>query len=135
MKSKNENEVIIFQKFAQKGKTLIKFYSGNNRFENLQMTFFSLKYYDLAVAFSNLFISLMVPAIPKIIDVIIPQNQSRSSEILLKVEYLLDADEFFWPLYFHSSFFFYCVFLVFIGIDSYFVMTTQNAISMFVVLG
>lgn len=83
----------------------------------------------------SLIIFELTPLFPIFLDKIIPLNESRPLETLLKVEYFVDHNEYYWPIYFHNVQAAAAVIFTTVAIDSYFVMIVQNAISMFIVLG
>lgn len=79
-------------------------------------------------------IFLALPLVPKLLDVIVPLNQSRPSETPIKVEYSFDCKKYYWLIYLHNSLSVWGVVLTIVAVDSYFVMIVQNAVSMFAVL-
>lgn len=127
-----KNEVSLFVKFAKKGRSLIISYSRKVIIERNYV-----KYSDSQKIFSVILIVpftiyMTKPLIPKLLDVIYPLNESRFSETLLKVDYLVDHNKYFWPIYFHNLQIFNALFMN-IAVDSYFVMIVHNSISMFAV--
>lgn len=79
--------------------------------------------------------STISPVILKLLDVINPLNESRHSETLLKVDYSVDHDKYYWPIYFHNLQVICSVLFSVVAVDSFFVMAVHSAISMFNVLG
>lgn len=80
--------------------------------------------------------SVSSPLFPVLLNVIIPLNDSKPSEIKVKVDYLVvDSDEYHWPVHLHCSVVTIIALFIIATVDSYFIMVVQNAISMFEVLG
>lgn len=80
-------------------------------------------------------IHIASPLVTKLLDIIVPLNYSRPLETILKVNYLVDHDKYYWLIYLHNSLSTVGVLLIIVAVDSYFMMIVQNLISMFDVLG
>ena len=72
---------------------------------------------------------------PLLMDKLDPLNESRTIEQLLEVEYFVDPEKYFTPIYIHGIQASLTVVLIILTFDVYFLMITQHACSKFVVLG
>lgn len=77
---------------------------------------------------------MVSPVIPKILDVFIPQNESRPLKTLMAVEYFTDNNEYFWLIYLHNVQASIGIIFSMITLDCYYLMIIHNAIGMFDVL-
>ncbi|KAG5318239.1 OR2A protein, partial [Pseudoatta argentina] len=89
-----------------------------------------------AVALYSITITyLMVPIKPILLDVILPLNESRPRFFMLSIEYKIDKDKYFVPLFFYNIIVVVTGVAILIGVDAMYVTRTIHACSLFSIIG
>ncbi|KAG5330351.1 OR67A protein, partial [Acromyrmex charruanus] len=78
---------------------------------------------------------LMVPIKPILLDVILPLNESRPRFFMLSIEYKIDKDKYFVPLFFYNIIVVVTGVAILIGVDAMYVTRTIHACSLFSIIG
>ena len=84
---------------------------------------------------ANIGFYFLAPFIPLLLDKVNPLNETRPLEQLLEVQYYVDPEKYYIPIYIHGAQGALSVVFIILTVDVYFMMITQHACSMFVVLG
>ncbi|KAG5309530.1 OR9A protein, partial [Acromyrmex insinuator] len=79
-------------------------------------------------------IYLMVPIKPILLDVILPLNESRPRFFMLSIEYKIDKDKYFVPLFCYNIIVVVTGVAILIGIDAIYVTRTIHACSLFSII-
>ena len=77
----------------------------------------------------------LVPLMPLLLNKVNRLNESRPLEQLLGVQYYVDQQKYYTPIYIHGAQAALIVIFIISTVDIYFMMITQHGSSMFVVLG
>ncbi|XP_043256428.1 putative odorant receptor 71a [Colletes gigas] len=96
-------------------------------------TYIAFLYRTTLLGFLVLFAFL--PLMPLVLDIIIPLNETRPKQQVFKLNYLVDGDEYFYPIYFHSVLSSVLAVTVIVTIDSMYMIITHHACGLFAMCG
>ncbi|KAL0102409.1 hypothetical protein PUN28_017984 [Cardiocondyla obscurior] len=74
---------------------------------------------------------LLIPLIPKILDIIIPLNESRPLAYVFPAEYKVDKVKFYYPIVFHSYVTTITTIIILFTIDTTYIVCVLHACSLF----
>ncbi|XP_076623767.1 uncharacterized protein LOC143343123 [Colletes latitarsis] len=57
---------------------------------------------EVATLLGSLILFALLPLIPLFLDIVLPLNETRLKQQVFKLNYLVDDDKYFYPIYFHS---------------------------------
>ncbi|XP_058804074.1 odorant receptor 63a-like isoform X2 [Phymastichus coffea] len=135
----DDKEVAILRKHAKTGKMLILVYLCKTFIiirlaQNINVAIdYSTYISDLCTGTITFFCT--IPFFPFFMDIISPLNESRPVTNLLQVQYYVDEEQYYIPIYLHGLQAALAVVYTFITFDSYFIMLVEHACGMFSVLG
>lgn len=78
---------------------------------------------------------LIMPFFPRIMDIIIPLNESRALNPIFKSEYFIDEDQHFFLIYFHMSIVIVIGITVLISTDVLLLLLNSHVCGLFTAVG
>lgn len=78
---------------------------------------------------------MLIPIIPKLLDIVKPLNKSRPNSYLFDVDYGFDRDEYYSVVIFHSYIVSVGGISMILSVDTFYVMLTQHVCSLFAAVG
>ncbi|CAL7933872.1 unnamed protein product [Xylocopa violacea] len=84
---------------------------------------------------SCLVLFLLIPLFPVFMDVVMPLNETRHRQHLLKLKYFVDEHRYFYLLYFHCAWCLFVIAIIAITIDSLYMVVIHYAGGLFAVCG
>ncbi|XP_026675078.1 uncharacterized protein LOC108631933 [Ceratina calcarata] len=78
---------------------------------------------------------LFVPLFPPLMDVILPLNETRQRQQMFRLNYFVDKDEYFYPIYFHCSWCSFLIVIITVAMDSLRMVLVHHACGLFAVCG
>ncbi|XP_076623793.1 uncharacterized protein LOC143343134 [Colletes latitarsis] len=83
----------------------------------------------------SLILFALLPLIPFFLDIILPLNETRLKQQVFKLNYLVDGDKYFYPIYFHSIWTSTTIVVTIVTVDSMYMLVTHHACGLFVICG
>ncbi|XP_076633580.1 uncharacterized protein LOC143347869 [Colletes latitarsis] len=94
---------------------------------------FAQLYRSVLLSCLVLFVSL--PLINPLLDIIVPLNESRRREQILKAYYFVNGDEYFYSIYIHGTICATSIILTIVSVDSIYMVIVHHASGLFAVCG
>ncbi|XP_076169239.1 uncharacterized protein LOC143147668 isoform X2 [Ptiloglossa arizonensis] len=91
-------------------------------------------YYRTALLTSLVFFTLL-PLVSPFLDIVLPLNETRLREQVFRLNYLVDGDEYFYPIYFHSIWSSIVSVITIVSVDSVYMVITHHACGLFAICG
>ncbi|XP_047365384.1 uncharacterized protein LOC124955262 [Vespa velutina] len=110
-----QEEMDIMHKFASEGRFLTLFY--------------------IIYVSSSEIMFLILPFYPRLMDIIVPLNESRPLRALITAYYFVDEEEYFYSIYFHMSIVIIIGITVIIASDSLFLVFNSHICGLFSAIG
>ncbi|XP_047364958.1 odorant receptor 67c-like isoform X2 [Vespa velutina] len=110
-----QEEMDIMQKFASEGRFLTLFY--------------------IIYIYSSEIIFLILPFYPRLMDIIVPLNESRPLKTIIRAYYFVDEEEYFYSIYFHMGIVIMIGITVLIASDSLFLVFNSHICGLFSAIG
>ncbi|KAI4495970.1 hypothetical protein M0802_008185 [Mischocyttarus mexicanus] len=111
----SKEEMDIMHEYSEEGKLLTFFYTS--------------------YIYSCMTLFLIMPFFPRIMDVIIPLNESRSLKPIFRSEYFIDEDQHFFPIYFHMTIVIVIGITVLISTDVLLLLLNSHVCGLFTAVG
>lgn len=148
----DKSEAHILKEITKEGKKLGEIYRSNccglffDKFYILIMFLYNNIFHNfytndkLLILFSAFMLSCMsgfiiIPLCPVILDIISPLNETRHREQMFRVTYLLDEDQYFYPIYFHSLWCAFIITMIAVTIDSLYIQIVHHDSALFAICG
>ncbi|XP_076632322.1 uncharacterized protein LOC143347210 [Colletes latitarsis] len=77
----------------------------------------------------------IIPLMPLFLDIVLPLNETRLKHQVYKLNYLVDGEKYFYPIYFHSVWSSILAVTVIVTVDSMYMLVTYHACGLFTVCG
>lgn len=74
---------------------------------------------------------ITIPLIPVFLDVVLPLNESRPRFLAIEVEFRINKDEYFLPLFCYTTAISIVGLSIIVGVDTMHIMCTAHACSLF----
>ncbi|XP_076169247.1 odorant receptor 47a-like [Ptiloglossa arizonensis] len=84
---------------------------------------------------TSLVLFTMLPLLPTFLDIVLPLNETRLRPQLFKLNYLVDGDEYFYPIYLHSVWSSIVCVVTIVTVDSMNMLITHHACGLFAICG
>lgn len=94
------------------------------------MFFFFTAYYCAILG-----LYLLIPLIPRILDIIIPLNESRPLKYAFQAEYRVDKEKYYYPILFHAYMSNVITVGIVLSIDTTYIICVLHACSLFAAIG
>lgn len=78
---------------------------------------------------------MLIPIIPKLLDYIVPLNESRQNEYLFDINYSFDRDKYYYSVLLHSYFTTVMTISVMVIVDTIYMVFAQHACGLFAAIG
>ncbi|XP_043486315.1 uncharacterized protein LOC122513880 [Polistes fuscatus] len=112
---KTKEEITIMEKYAKEGRL------------------YTIGY--IIYIYTTVILSFLVSFVPKIIDFILPLNESRPLQHVIMNEYFVDPQEYFYPIYFHMTSAIMIGITCFLANDVIFLVFTSHVCGLFATVG
>ncbi|XP_043261143.1 putative odorant receptor 71a [Colletes gigas] len=83
----------------------------------------------------SLVLFAFLPLIPLFLDIVLPLNETRLKQQVFKLNYLVDDDKYFYPIYFHSIWTSTTIVVTIVTVDSMYMLVTHHACGLFAICG
>ncbi|XP_076632318.1 odorant receptor 4-like [Colletes latitarsis] len=90
-------------------------------------------YRNTLLGFVSIF--AILPLMPLFLDIVLPLNETRLKQQVFKLNYLVDNDKYFYPIYFHSVWTSFLAVTAIVTIDSMYMLITHHACGLFAMCG
>lgn len=77
---------------------------------------------------------IITPLLPKIMDSMAPLNHSRARFDIFPTDYMIDPDEYFYPILIHCSVTTILVMMILVAVDTLYMSLAQHICAMFEIL-
>ncbi|XP_054009141.1 uncharacterized protein LOC128892634 [Hylaeus anthracinus] len=77
----------------------------------------------------------LLPMMPIFLDVILVLNETRLRQQVFRIEYLVNGDEYFFPIYFHSVWTSVTLVIIIVTVDSLYMVLSHHACGLFAICG
>ncbi|XP_053981953.1 odorant receptor 67a-like isoform X2 [Hylaeus volcanicus] len=77
----------------------------------------------------------LLPMMPLFLDVILPLNETRLRQQVFRLEYLVNGDKYFYPIYFHSVWTSVTIVIIITTVDSFYMVLSHHACGLFAICG
>ncbi|XP_076632319.1 uncharacterized protein LOC143347208 [Colletes latitarsis] len=77
----------------------------------------------------------IIPLMPLFLDIVLPLNETRLKQQVFKLNYLVDNDKYFYPIYFHSVWTSFLAVTAIVTIDSMYMLITHHSCGLFAMCG
>ncbi|XP_015178584.1 PREDICTED: uncharacterized protein LOC107067508 [Polistes dominula] len=112
---KTKEEITIMKKYAKEGRL------------------YSIGY--IIYIYTTVILSFSISFLPKIVDLILPLNESRPLQHVIMNEYFVDPQEYFYPIYFHMTLTIMIGITCFLANDTIFLVFTSHVCGLFATVG
>lgn len=76
-------------------------------------------------------VSIIIPLTSPLLDIVMPLNESRSRFFVIQVEFRVDKEEYFLPIFCYTSMVIVVGISIMVGVDAMHVICTAHACSLF----
>lgn len=77
----------------------------------------------------------MIPLIPIVLDIVYPLNETRSRFFVITIDWRIDQDKYFMPIYCYNISLIALGIVIVVGIDATYITSTAHACSLFLIIG